>query len=123
MALQGILQHKFRPNILIIGSERAAESILDGICPLLDGPIERCDLPGPLRLPETGALILRNVGALVSEQQNELMQWLDREPGVPVLSVNASPLFAQVENGMFSQQLYYRLNTVLEHAESPVSVN
>ena len=121
MTLQGILQHKFRPNILIIGSERAAESILDGICPLLDGPIERCELPGPLRLPETGALILRNVGALLSEQQSELLQWLDRAPGVPVLSVNASPLFAQVQNGMFSQQLYYRLNTVLEQAAPSVT--
>jgi transcriptional regulator of acetoin/glycerol metabolism len=40
---------------------------------------------------------------------------------VPVLSVNASPLFAQVENGMFSQQLYYRLNTVLEHADPHAS--
>ena len=123
MTLQGILQHKFRPNILIIGSELAAESILSGICPLLDGPIERCDLPGPLRLPETGALILSNVGALVSEQQNQLMQWLDRAPGVAVLSVNASPLFAQVENGMFSQRLYYRLNTVLEHVDTPASLN
>ena len=123
MTLQGILQHKFRPNILIIGSDRAAASILDGICPLLDGPIERCDLPGPLRLPETGALILSNVGALVSEQQSQLMQWLDRAPGVPVLSVNASPLFAQVESGMFSQRLYYRLNTVLEHADTPPSLN
>ena len=122
MTLQAILQHKFRPNILIIGSDRAAASILDGICPLLDGPIERCDLPGPLRLPETGALILSNVGALVSEQQSQLMQWLDRAPGVPVLSVNASPLFAQVQNGMFSHRLYYRLNTVLEQADPPVTV-
>ena len=123
MTLQSILLHKFRPNILIIGSELAAESILDGIYPLLDGPIERCDLPGPLRLPETGALILRNVGALVSEQQSQLMHWMDRAPGVPVLSVNASPLFDQVEKGMFSQRLYYRLNTVLEHAVQPASIN
>jgi hypothetical protein len=123
VTLQAILQYKFRPNILIIGSERAAESVLDGICPMLDGPIEQCDLPGPLRLPETGALILRYVGALVSEQQSELMQWLDRGPGVPVLSVNASPLFAQVQNGMFNQRLYYRLNTVLEYVDPPVTVN
>ena len=119
MTLHHILQRNFRPNILIIGSETAADEMLNDIRSLLDGPIQTCQFPGPLQLPPNGhgALILRNVGALAAEQQVQLMQWLDTVPGVPVVSLNTSSLFALVSEGAFSQPLYYRLNTVLEHAD------
>ena len=120
MALLEILRNRssHHPNILIVGSEFAAESALQGLRPLFAGPTHTCVLPGPLRFPRAGcaALILRNVGALNTEQQAELWKWLESGPRVPVVSVSSSSVFPLVTSGSFSARLYYRLNVILEDA-------
>jgi hypothetical protein len=119
MALLDILRDRDRhPNILIVGSEGAAESALQGLSPLFTGPLHTCVLPGPLDLPRPGcaALILRNVGALNTEQQAELWHWLESGRQVPVVSISPSSVFPLVANGNFSARLYYRLNIILEDA-------
>src|ERR1700681_2169909 len=112
--------HRDVPNILVVGSEPAAEAALQGLSSLFAGPIQTCVLPGPLHLPRANcaALVLRNVGALMPEQQLELSQWLDSGPRVPVVSVNASSVHALVANGTFSERLYYRLNIIFEDADT-----
>ena len=107
--------YTYRPNILIVGSERAAEAKLQRLGPLLTGSVHNCRLPGPLSLPAAGGgtLILRNVGALDPEQQSALLQWLESGGRGPVVSLNASSLFERVLAGAFSEPLYHRLNVVL----------
>jgi hypothetical protein len=107
------------PNVLIISSE-GAETALQALSPLFAGATETCVLPGPLRLPGEGcvALILRNVAALNPEQQSELLDWLESDQGVPVVSVSSSSVFTLVANGGFNDRLYYRLNVILEEADA-----
>jgi hypothetical protein len=123
MGLPEMLQGRYRPNILFVGAERAAEAALDRLGPLLGGPVKTCLLPGPLCLPgiEFAALVLRNVEALRPEQQSELLDWMNTPARVPILSVTSASLFAQVQKGEFSEQLYYRLNTILEEVDDSVS--
>ena len=104
----------YRPNILIVGSERSAEAKLERLGPLLMGSVHNCRLPGPLHLPDAGhaALILRNVGALDSDQQSALLEWLETGGRGPVVSLNSSSLYDRVLAGVFSEPLYYRLNIV-----------
>ena len=118
MAWLDELPAPYRFNILIVGSERAAEAELERVRPLLPDPVHTCQLPGPLQLPDKcgAALILLNVGALNVEQQAELIQWLDRSERGPVVSLHPSSLFDCVRAGQFSADLYYRLNTVLQTA-------
>ena len=109
------LRDLYLPNILIEGDERAIEAELQRLIPLLTGPVHVCRLPGPLHLPDDGgALILRNVGLLDAEQQSELFRWLESPDPGRVVSMNSSSLFDLVLAGVFSEQLYYRLNTMLE---------
>ena len=113
------------PNILIVGSARAAETALQELGSLFSGPTDIRVLPGPLlHLPraDCAALILRNVGSLTAEQQVELSQWLDTGPGVPVVSVNSSSVFPLVGSGAFSARLYYRLNMIVEDALTGVGM-
>jgi hypothetical protein len=121
MTLRDTLRDRYRPlpNILIVGSQHASAAALQKVCPLFRGASETCMLPGPLRLPSAGraALILHNVGALNAEQQEELSNWLESGTRVPVVSVSDSSLFALVANGTFNEELYYRLNMILEDAD------
>jgi len=106
-------------NILIVGSESAAEKALQRLDALRTGPVATCALPGPLRFPDPGcvALVLRSVGALNPEQQAELSRWLEENPQVPVVSLSSSSLYALVVAGKFSERLYYRLNMVVEEVD------
>jgi hypothetical protein len=109
------------PNILIVGSEAAADTAIQSLSSLFPGLTEIRVLPGSLRhLPraDCAALVLKNVGTLTEEQQEELLQWMDSGPRVTVVSVSSSSLFSLVENGTFSERLYYRLNTILEDADT-----
>ena len=112
-------QYRCLPNILIVGSEGAAETALQELSFMFAGPTDTRVLPGPLLpLPraDCAALILRNVESLTRVQQMELSQWLDSRPGVPVVSVASSCVFPRVGDGTFSEPLYYRLNMIVEDA-------
>ena len=112
-------QSRCVPNVLIVGSESAAETALQELGFMFDGPADIRVLPGPLvPLPRADCvvLILRNVESLTRVQQMELSQWLDSRPGVPVVSVTSSSVFRLVGDGTFSAPLYYRLNMIVEDA-------
>ena len=121
MPLLDVMSDQYRcvPNVLIVASERAAETALQELSFMFAGPTDTRVLPGPLLpLPraDCAALILRNVESLTPEQQMELSQWLDSRPGVPVVSVTSSSVFPLVGDGTFSGRLYYRLNMIVEDA-------
>ena len=62
-------QYRCVPNILIVGSEGAAETALHELSFMFAGPTDTRVLPGPLLpLPraDCSALILRNVESLTS---------------------------------------------------------
>jgi hypothetical protein len=116
-------EYRYVPNILIVGSEGAAETALQELSFVFEGPTDTRVLPGPLLpLPRANcaALILRNVESLTPAQQMELSQWLDSRPGVPVVSVNSSSVFPLVGEGTFNEGLYYRLNMIVEDSVTGV---
>jgi hypothetical protein len=111
------------PNVLIVGSDRSADAVIDRLRPCFSPPLHTCDLPGRLALPSIGGgtLLLRHVAELGCDQQDQLLRWLDQNGGhVQVVSVSSTPLFSRVEEGRFDRRLYYRLNTVLEEIDAAV---
>ena len=116
-------EYRYVPNILIVGSDGAAETALQELSFVFAGPTDTRVLPGPLLpLPRANcaALILRNLESLTPAQQMELSQWLDSRPGVPVVSVNSSSVFPLVGDGTFNEELYYRLNMIVEDSVTGV---
>ena len=116
-------QDRCVPNILIVGSEGAAETALQKLSFMFAGPTDTRVLPGsllPLPRANCAALILRNVESLTRVQQMELSKWLDSRPGVPVVSVTSSSVFPLVGDGTFNDRLYYRLNMIVEDAATGV---
>lgn len=82
--------------------------------PSLPSPVVYCngaepDFPrGPV-----GSLIVRDVERLTQAHQQQLLEWLDdQRRGARVIATSARQVFPDVNSGLFSDSLYYRLNTV-----------
>ena len=103
------------PNVLVSGPRDATQACLLALTPSLQAPVHdgsACDALPTMRTG--GSLILRDVDALDSEQQHQLLRWLNdpRNGQTQVISVTAAPLYAAVRTGTFLDPLYYRLNVV-----------
>ena len=62
---------------------------------------------------DTRTLILHDIDALSSEEQQQLLRWLQGDFGrVQVVATTARPLWSLVESGCFDSSLYYALNVV-----------
>ena len=104
-----------RPNMLVIGRGVAADAFIRTVTPLSQSPVQSLVCSAlPSGLPAEGTLILRDVDALDSDQQQRLLRWLDEpQPShTQVISIAATPLYLLVQAGTFSDQLYYRLNVI-----------
>jgi hypothetical protein len=105
-----------RVNLLLIGAAPRLDALLEQIRSLAETPIGVCALPGALTLPDAGSVLLRDVAALSRDQQELLVRWTSRRrTGVQIISATSQLLFNRVKAGLFSELLYYRLNTVLVH--------
>ena len=111
------LARSTKVNVLIVGPEAGAEELVRRLVPNAEGAvIVRCQ-DGNLSLPsptlDLGAMVIRDVDALGSCEQVRLQQWLDvvADRG-PIVSTATVPLLPLVEAGMFSEALFYRLNTI-----------
>jgi hypothetical protein len=102
------------PNTLIVGT--TPSSTLARLTSQLNRPLSRCRLPGPLELPETGTLVLENLDGLTPAQQRELSNWMDAHD-LTIVSLSRDPVYPLVQQGHFDDQLFYRLNTIVEGEE------
>jgi transcriptional regulator of aromatic amino acid metabolism len=102
-----------RPNMLIVCSEAARESVTAQAARLGQPPVHLCKLPGPLSLPAAcGTLLLSDVAAMGVRQQLVLYDWMSQHPGSRVMSLTSADLPALIRNAAFLEGLYYRLNTL-----------
>ena len=102
-------------NLLLTGGDVVVQSVLETLLGDHDQPIaswwpgQRLVLP----MPRPSMMILHDVGALALEDQQHLLEWLERDIGrTKVVSTTPAPLMPLVEKGAFNDTLYYRLNTV-----------
>jgi hypothetical protein len=107
-----------RVHVLVTGAAEAVELSLAALMPHLNPPV--CYWPHGTLLPspwDVESLVIRNVDALSSERQRDLLSWLDQAAVAPtrVVSTTTVPLFERVAAGLFLDALYYRLNTLMLH--------
>jgi hypothetical protein len=101
-------------NLLLIGPDAATREFLAQLAASLALPVVYCDGAGP-EFPNgpVGSLIVRDVGRLTRAHQQQLLEWLnDRSCSARVIATSPRPVFPHVKRGLFSDGLYYRLNTV-----------
>jgi sigma-54-interacting transcriptional regulator len=105
-----------RHNVLLEGPVEATDTVLRLLQPRIREPIAWSQPQVPLNLPsaETHTLILRDVAGLSTDDQRELLVWLNGT-GVrtQVVSTAERTLFERVTRGLFDEALYYRLNVML----------
>jgi hypothetical protein len=103
-------------NALLVGSRELTAAAVAEIENGLRQPVLWWSPEQTAGVPDldAGTLVIRNVGALDSGQQEQLSRWIAvRSRGVQVLGLTREPLYEQVAAGRFSTWLYYRLNTVV----------
>lgn len=105
-----------RPHVLITGTEEATEAAVAALMPHLQPPISCWTPDVSLPAPNVATtMLIRDVATLSDDQQRELSSWLEQSgPGcAQIVSTTSIPLFPLVEQGVFLDALYYRLNTLL----------
>jgi Sigma-54 interaction domain len=101
------------PNLLLIGPDEAVREFLDPLIESLEAPVVYCDGAQP-EFPNapTGSLIVHGVAQLTPDHQQQLLDWInDPSRSARVIATSAGPVFPDVKSGLFSDGLYYRINT------------
>jgi hypothetical protein len=109
-----LLPHLRPANLLLIGPDAATREFLAPLMASLPSPVVFCNGAEPA-FPDgpVGSLIVRDVGRLTRTHQQQLLEWLnDRSRSARVIATSAEQVFPDVTRGVFSDGLYYRLNTV-----------
>jgi sigma-54-interacting transcriptional regulator len=122
--LRSLTSQRRRPNLLVVCSGRAFETVLRQLRVLCLPPFHRCEIPGVLNLPAygEGTLLLHDVAELTIGQQVDLADWLERRRGdVQVVSVTKAALPSLVNDGKFLEGLFHSLNTVSVRATAPLA--
>jgi len=103
---------RHRPSMLIVGPVSATEAMLLRLEPSFADPLTLWQPGFDLTLPSAGGtLLLRRVSNLTAAQQSALLDWFDRDQQrTQVISTATQSLLPLVEQGLFSDILYYRLN-------------
>ena len=107
-------RHIRSANLLLIGPDTATSDFLGSLMESLPSPVVHCNGAEP-EIPNgpVGSLIVRDVDRLTPTHQHLLLEWLsDRSRGARVIATSARQVFPDVTSGVFSDSLYYRLNTV-----------
>lgn len=114
-----------RTNLLVVGDPAATDAVLDELRLSARESIVSWRPGQPLDLPPPGratTLLLHDVDQLTVAAQAAVLRWLDQSAGrIWVVSTTIEPLWPQVETGVFSDVLYYRLNIVCVRVPSDES--
>ena len=112
-------------NGLLVGPIHLTAAAVAGIDESVRQPVvwwapdQARDVPDVTR----GTLVIRDVDRLDERQQERLSRWMGAHGHqLQVLSLARAPLFAQVVDGRFSADLYYRMNAVLVEVRAPADL-
>lgn len=105
-----------KANLMLIGTEHRLSDFVRSLWPAFDEPVMFRRRDARLRLPPTsepvGTMILQGVETLTDYEQRALQDWLSVRKGrTRVVTTMSSTLLPMVEARVFSDGLYYRLNT------------
>jgi hypothetical protein len=111
-----------RPNVLVEGPERSTEVLIQALATAVHETMYDWNQPWPKDGRAT--VIVRAVDTLSDEEQRQVLDLLnDSGNGSPprqVVTTSARPLFPMIHQGLFREDLYYRLNVVhLKIGEAP----
>ncbi len=97
-------------DALVVGEDLAAWRVLSAVWPTLPKPRFWCDvrkLKPNLSMYTEGTLILENLDALETSEQQRVLEWSGRRGARSRVIATASPLLVTlVEDGRFSRALY-----------------
>jgi hypothetical protein len=113
--LDWIVLHRARRNALVIGQTETLDAFCDLLRSMRSGP-HACTDGRELRLPQTPCrmLFVRNVGYLKFSDQSCLERWLSDDGGrTQLIATSNFPIFPLVEQHVWTETLYYRLNVVM----------
>jgi hypothetical protein len=117
-----LLAHTLRPNVLVIGPVPRSEAAVAAIVAALPMPVRYWTSDVPLPSPgDTTTLVIRDIATLsLSFQQ----AWLARmnaphSQHTQIIATSSIAVFPLVVRGVFIEDLYYRLNTVLLDLRKP----
>jgi hypothetical protein len=101
-------------NLLLIGASSATRAFIDDLTSSLVPPVVCWDGgSADLATDGIGSLIVHDVARLTPAHQDRLLEWLNNQnPRRTVITTSIEPFYRDVETGLFSDSLYYRLNTV-----------
>jgi hypothetical protein len=104
-----------RPNVLLVGSEPDTSRIIDTLLPSLQPPVMRhSSRPFTRPASRTGTLVLQHAADLSIDDQHSLARWLEEEahPSLQIITTAPVSLLPRVDQGLFLDVLYYRLNVL-----------
>ena len=111
-----LLAHTLRPNVLVIGPVARSEATVAAIVGGLPAPVRYWTPDSPLPSPgDTTTTVIRDIATLsLSFQQ----AWLTRMNSphaqhTQIIATSSIAVFPLIVRGVFLEDLYYRLNTVL----------
>lgn len=116
-----------RLPILLTGPTTTTDVWIHQIQPRLALPV--IDVPciagvDTAALDDAGTVILHDIEHLRPPDQKRLLRWLEKAPHRPhLISTSSRALYPQVRAGRFSEDLYYRLNSVYLNGTSPTIVD
>jgi hypothetical protein len=103
-----------RPNVLLVGAEALTDAIIEQLRPFFHRSTITWRQDDAPALPASGTLVLKDAATLSADRQMQLLEWLgSANGGAQVVAATPCAVFPLVEAGLFSEELYYRLNTVL----------
>ena len=115
--LRSLMCGERRPNVLIQSPEMPIAAVAAELR-AFGADLQVCRVPGTLRLPDPNDRTLRtfligDVLWLTPQQQFALWDWMNnRDRRIHVVSITSVPLLPLVEDGRFSDSLFYQLNMV-----------
>ena len=119
-------------NLLVRGEKSAATATVVALSADFPRPTTAWMAGTDAGLPaiECGTLVVHDVGNLDLSRQRALLAWLEeRASRVRVITTTSRDLFSMVSAGLFLDQLYYRLNTIVvdavggdEHSAPTISI-